>query len=340
MYLGKFALVTITILIVMMMGMFTCNANVANTSIDQTEINKNIQYFVTMGKITSSGDEKFQCALQLMKLKDDKDAITFLKEASDAGVKEASLLLGKIFYKGIANSQISIPRDELQGLKYFLKAEEYWIINNKISDIQKEASTGNANYQCFLGELYFYGHAGINMSYENRVKKAEKLFLQSANTGNSSAAFDLVYLYNRVKLYNDSYVWIQKAANMGDSMAMFVMYSLYDPRVDVNSTSIGGLLLFHYKMVIKDDSLAMEWLQKGLGKGEVWAKREIAIRYIDGTGIDKNIDLGCKLLSEAAATGDTQSMQAIKTLRMVNAIKNLSDAGNTDAKITYKMLMR
>ena len=328
----------ISILAVLMVNMFTCNAGTPDSAINQAERNKNIKYFVAMGKASSSGDEKFQCAVQLIKLKDDKDAMYFLKEASDAGIKEASILLGKIYYRGIVNSQISIPKDELQGLKYFLKAEEYEIINQQLSAIKKEANNGNSKYQCFLGQLYLGGHVEPQKSYEERIKKAEGLFLQAAKQGDSEAAFSLAYLYQRIHLYNDSYTWIQKAADMENSTAMFVMYALYSPSVSKNCRA-GGFALFNYTMIPKDDSIAIKWLQKGFVKGDLWAKRETAIRYIIGNGIDQNIDLGCRLLSEAAASGDEESMETIRNLKMISAVKSLADDGNVNAKITYNMLI-
>lgn len=330
--------IIISILAVLMVNMFTCNAGTPDSAINQAERNKNIKYFVAMGKATSSGDEKFQCAVQLIKLKDDKDAIFFLKEASDADVKEASILLGKIYYRGIVNSQISIPKDELQGLRYFLKAEEYEIINQQLSTIKKEANSGNSKYQRFLGELYLGGHVEPQISYEERMKKAEGWFLQAAKLGDPEAAFNLAYLYQRTHLYSNSYTWIQKAADMENSTAMFVMYALYNPSVSKDCRA-GGFALFNYAMVPKDDSIAMNWLQKGFAKGYLWAKRELAIRYIIGSGIDQDVDLGCKLLSEAAAAGDKESMETIRNLKMISAVKSLADDGNVNAKITYNMLV-
>lgn len=338
MYLKKFGMSMVVLITVLITNMFICNAGIANTSINQAERNKNIRYFVAMGQAASSGDEKYQCALQLMKLKDDKDAVAFLKAASDADVKEASSILGQIFYRGMITPQISIPKDELQGLRYFVKAENYEIISQQLSTIKKEANNGNSGYECFLGELYLGGHADSKISYEERLKKAEGLFLQAAKLGNSDAAFNLAYLYQRLHLYTNSYTWIQKAADMGNSTAMFVMYSLCNPSVSKDCIA-SGFALFNYTMVGKDDSAAMSWLQKGMAKGDLWAKREMAIRYINGNGIAQDMDLGCKLLSEAAAAGDQASVQTIKNLKMINAVKILSDAGNVDAQITYNILV-
>lgn len=119
MYLKKCIMLIVVLLMVMTTGIFTCNAMEKVSDVNQAETNKNIKYFVAMGRITSSGDEKLQCALQLLKLGDFKDGISFLKDASNTDVKEASRLLGKLYYRGVETAQISIPKNELQGLRYF-----------------------------------------------------------------------------------------------------------------------------------------------------------------------------------------------------------------------------
>lgn len=88
------------------------------------------------------------------------EALAFIKFSADAGQAEACNVLGSWYIWGSPNKEVNIEIDEERGLPYLMMAAE----------------KGNAEAQCSMGDVYYYGNCGILPNPE----EAFKWYLKSA----------------------------------------------------------------------------------------------------------------------------------------------------------------
>jgi uncharacterized membrane protein YhaH (DUF805 family) len=130
-------------------------------------------------------------------------------------------------------------------------------------------------------------------------KQAFDYYQKAASLGNTLAMVHIGYLYEGgngvIQDFNQAELWYEKAAALGDAQAM---------------TEIGVL----YQNRSSDYSHAMEWYQKAAAAGNSDAQYCIGNLYEKGLGVDSDEKAAVVWYQRAAAQGDTDSIRALKRL--------------------------
>jgi TPR repeat protein len=121
----------------------------------------------------------------------------------------------------------------------------------------KAASTGNAEAQYLVGDLYYLGF-GVQQDY----KQAMDWFIKAGDNGNTEAMYTIGMMYqlgnNVTANISIAIEWYTKAANQGNKWAPADLGTIYETKDEV-----------------KDLQLAVNWYQKAADNDYYGAKEEV-----------------------------------------------------------------
>ncbi len=151
-------------------------------------------------------------------------------------------------------------------------------------------------------------------------KTAEQLLLSESENGNVPAMFELGKLYSTEKLgLNDkekSFKYYQKALQgflqiepLAKKIKPYLQYQI-------------GMIYFKGLGTEIDNQKAAEYFEKSAELGNQYAKRLLALEYINGKKIEQNIDKGISLLTECVDSGDAFSCYKLGNLYLKGEIVN------------------
>ena len=155
------------------------------------------------------------------------------------------------------------------------------------SEAIKKAENGDAEAQCYVGSVYYFG-TGIPQDY----REARKWYLLAAEQGNAKAQYNLGLMYSKgegvPKDYSESYRWYTKAAEAGDAVAQSNL----------------GLIYEKGDGVPKDTAKAVRWYQQAAEHGNAIAQWNLGnIYWNGGIGVPKNLVLAHLWVNIAGANG-------------------------------------
>lgn len=293
--------------------------------------------FIVISKLASSGDPTAQYLLGIFYLEgtfSNKDLIKaqkFLLKSAEAGNKQSKAKLDELYlsqnvepidsaYKikvlrakaenGDIDSMINladcyfkginVQTDKKQAEKLYLKAAESGnIFAQKTLGIYYERGDfGRTNYEA---AIKWYSKAAENGDqysmmalakvYSNSTRttsekqQAQKLYLELAEKGNVEAQYQLALISQDMR-------WMEKAADNGHIVSQF----LY------------GQSLYEGNGVKKDVNLAIHYFQMASSKQHIGSCQTLAMIYLSGIYVNKNVSAAKDYLLIAARQDDPTSM--------------------------------
>lgn len=219
-----------------------------------------------------------------------KTPFEVLRDKAKAGDKEAQYKVGTMLQQGKGVQQDTIAAAE-------------WL--------RKSAQQGYSPAQNDLGTLYIQG-LGVPQDY----KEGAKWLSLAADQGNPYAQANLGWLYD-----NGQGVPENKAK----------AFSLYKAAADQGHANAQANLAYMYENGIggatKNLKIAAQYYEKSAEQGVTNAQYMIGIYYEKGIGVPKNINKAIQWLKKAAAQGDMDA---------ANRLKSIQNTSNPAAKKTEK----
>ena len=186
---------------------------------------------------------------------------------------------------------------------------------------QKAAAQGDATAEFSLGGMYYQGR-GIPKDGD----KAFKLWLRAADQGNAAAEGALVLAFEQY----------QKDAAQGNAAAQCNLGIMYArgrgvPKdeskavewlqkaavhgIAVAQSELGAVYIYaEGRGVSKDEPKAVEWLQKAAAQGDDYALYMLGVMYAEGRGVAKDKAKAVELWRKGAAQGDTVAEEMLRTM--------------------------
>jgi len=223
-------------------------------------------------------------------------------------------LLGMMYHKGYGVSQ-----DKNKGLDYLNTASKggnekatYFLDslakkntnqkpNNTFDNIKKAADNGDIISQYNVATMYYQGNGTLINKEE-----ALKYFKKAADKGDSDAQFELGMMY---------YQAIGTPINKEEALKYFKMAA---EQGNVLSQSSIGVIYTNEKKdkdrVNITPEEAFKYTKMAVEQGNVEAQGILGFMYIDGDGVEKNINEGVKYLQIAANEGDKEAKKYLKEI--------------------------
>ena len=165
-------------------------------------------------------------------------ALTYYKQAAEAGNARAATMVGWIYKKGLG-----VTENAVEAVKWYRMA----------------ANGGNASGQVNLGDAYYTGE-GVTKDYN----EAFKWFMQAAQQGNSTGQSWLAIMYRYglgvTKNEAEAVKWYRKAADQGSDFGQYYLAEMYENGYGVE----------------KNVTEARRWYQKAADQGYEKAKEKLA----------------------------------------------------------------
>jgi len=197
-------------------------------------------------------------------------------KAAESGDAQAQYELGMVYFKD------QQKRDDAKALEW----------------LEKSADQGNLQAKFQLGTMYSIGD-GVKQDIPKSVEYLE----DSANGGYAEAQYYLGYSYyfgiSHEQDVNLGIEWIEKAAQQGYSEAMFALAYAYQ------------------RTEPPEEQKAFEWLLKAANEGSYRvpeAQYEVAMRYLEGTGTEVNVDKAIEYLEKSASQDLREAQYQLGTI--------------------------
>lgn len=167
-----------------------------------------------------------------------------------------------------------------------------------------------------------------NRNYKEAFKQFEKL----AKNGIKEAQYSLGLMYLRgtglKKNTEKGLYWLKKAAQQNDLTAICELGRIYKYGIDG---------------VNKNEKESFEWYKKAVNQGSESAQYDLGLMYIDGEGVDKDLDKGEKLLMdyftrEKSFAASQCLMELAKRYERNNPEKSLEIYKKIDSKESNKRI--
>ena len=175
--------------------------------------------------------------------KDYTSALTYYKQAAEAGNARAATMVGWIYKKGLG-----VTENAVEAVKWYRMA----------------ANGGNASGQVNLGDAYYSGE-GVTKDYN----EAFKWFMQAAQQGNSTGQSWLAIMYRYgfgvAKDETEAVKWYRKAADQGSDFGQYYLAEMYENGYGVE----------------KNVTEARRWYQKAADQG--YEKAIQKLKVLSGT---------------------------------------------------------
>ena len=203
----------------------------------------------------------------------------------------------------------------------------------EFAELQKKATTGDAQAQLNLGMMY---RDGVGVPKD--TAKAAEWYQKAAAQGEAKAQFHLGVRYGLGDgLQKDAAKaaeWYQKAAAQGEARAQYNLGSMHDrgegvpqdaakalvwyqkaaAQGQVNAQFNLGLMYNRGEGVPKDAAKAAQWFQKAAEQGYAKAQFYLGLRYGLGDGLPKNAAKAVEWYQKAAVQGDAQAQTLLGTM--------------------------
>jgi TPR repeat protein len=170
-------------------------------------------------------------------------ALTYYKQAAEAGNARAATMVGWIYKKGLGMTENAV-----EAVKWYRMA----------------ANGGNASGQVNLGDAYYTGE-GVTKDYN----EAFKWFMQAAQQGNSTGQSWLAIMYRYgfgvAKDETEAVKWYRKAADQGSDFGQYYLAEMYENGYGVE----------------KNVTEARRWYQKAADQG--YEKAIQKLKVLSGT---------------------------------------------------------
>ncbi len=172
-----------------------------------------------------------------------------------------------------------------------------------LTSLKEKASGGDKRACLKLGNMFFFGNEVIQDYYE-----AFHWYYNAAVNGSPSAQFNLAICYDQglgiEKNQLEAFKWYQKAARANIIQAKFNLAMYYKDGTEFKTDS--GIVLLN-----QDLPRTIKLLNETASSGFAPAKRELAKLYLEGEGVDKNINKSIGLFEEAAKGNDPEAMSLL-----------------------------
>jgi len=156
-----------------------------------------------------------------------------------------------------------------------------------------------------------------------------EVVLTAAKDGNVSALSEIGqrYFKNNPPDYTNALKWLQKAAELGDSEAQYILARCYNngfgvqkngkeafswatkavEKGHVNAQNILGVCYLNGSGVDKDEAEAVKWFRKAAEQGFALAQVNLGDCYLDGKGVAKDETEAVKWYRKAAEQGNARA---------------------------------
>ena len=229
--------------------------------------------------------------------KNEASAFRWYRKGAERGHTYSCFQLGLCYKNGIGTTM----KDEDEAAKWQNKAVLKWRVS---------ASTGDTEAMVVLGNLYMDGNV-----VELDKEEAARWFRKAAELGNAAAQCRLATCYlngdGLDKDVEEAAKWMLKSAEQGTlSDSQWAMGRFYQEG----------------KGVEKDMRMALMWFERAAKKGNSFAKNSLAICYLEGKGVPRDVAKAESILQEVIDNDDvdvdkddedTAKELAQKTLRNI-----------------------
>jgi len=190
----------------------------------------------------------------------------------------------------------------------------------RLSQLQKQADSGDADAQRNLGAMYAKGE-GVPKDASKAVEWYEK----TAAQGNTDAQIALGLMYREdtyvPKDYANAVEWFQKAAERGNAEAQTTL----------------GIVYLRGQLVPEDLAKGAEWFQKAAAQGDSRAQQVLGHMYRLGKGLPKDAPKAVEWLQKAAAQGNVDAQRILGSMYEVRdsapkELEKLAAKGNKTAQ--------
>lgn len=243
-------------------------------------------------------------AQQYYKARNYELALPLYKKVASSGYAKAMTDLG-IFYN---TGECGVSRDDNKAFEYFQKASE----------------KGNKDGMFQLAKLYYNG-----LGTERDYKKALEWFLKAAENGeeNSMNYIGLIYLngFGVNKDPNKAQEWFKKAFDNGVVWGGYKIGWMYYHGIGVTQDYNIALKWFFigaeknyipsiegvadsYRFGLFSYTKAMEWYNKAIDNGSIYAITAIGYLYFEGLGVKKDYAKAFEYYLKAAEKGNSDAM--------------------------------
>ncbi|KAF9930195.1 hypothetical protein FBU30_000795 [Linnemannia zychae] len=198
------------------------------------------------------------------------------------------------------DSPIRSSEDNSNNLQLLKRQSADIIVLNEMSQEPKItiASQGDKEAQVDLGDIYKGDLGGVEKDYN----RAMDWYLKAAEQGDSSAQYNIGYLYDNghgvQQDYSLAMTWYKKAAEQGHTSAQFAVGSMYE-----NGYSVP-----------KDYLTAMIWFRRAADKGHSDAQNNIGNLYLNGHGVQQDYSQAMNWYKKAAEQGVANAQLVIGCL--------------------------
>ena len=147
---------------------------------------------------------------------------------------------------------------------------------------RKAAEQGDVDAQNKLGHCYYNGN-GVSQSYV----EAAKWYRKAAEQGDVNAQFNLGCCYYRVEAFEEATKWYRKAAEQGDAVAQRNL----------------GFCYYNGNGVAQSYEEAVKWYRKAAEQGDVDAQNSLGDWYYNGNGVAQSYEEAVKWYRKATEQG-------------------------------------
>ena len=256
-------------------------------------------------------------------------ALTYYKQAAEAGNARAATMVGWIYKKGLG-----VTENAVEAVKWYRMA----------------ANGGNASGQVNLGDAYYTGE-GVTKDYN----EAFKWFMQAAQQGNSTGQSWLAIMYRYgfgvTKDETEAVKWYRKAADQGSDFGQYYLAEMYENGygveknmtearrwyqksadqgyqkakdklvslevgVSASASEIGDWKSKAYKYYNdKQYREAMTWFRKAADAGDAGAQYFMGVMYFCGLDVAKDHKEAVKWYKQSALGGDMYGQYSFGEMR-------------------------
>ena len=234
------------------------------------------------------------------------------------------------------------------------------LIQDQVQLMYDLADKGDPMAQYNLGTLLDREFFKINMLEKVKTLKNERDLKQfqndeawrwleeAAKKGHLQAAYGLgSSLFKNRKFYKKGFKWIEKAAEAGDSHSQYILshllqsgigtersiyeaFSWLKKAADQNHPQSMFELGVEYMQIWAAKGgpsykkKALSWFERSADRGDVLAKFTLALMYLTGSGVSKDVEKAMEYLIEAAQAGHDHSQFLLGILYKTGIIKGVN----------------
>lgn len=264
--------------------------------------------------------------------------------AAEQGQPVAQYLLGNLFQLG----KIGTEPDYAQAKKWYAASQSNYTrsavaLGFLYDTVDENYNKAKESYELAAHGADQYGQFNLGLIYENGkgmpvdYLKAESLYSKAAEAGHRKSMTQLATLYfngsaNGKREPQKALYWYQKAADLGDSDALYQLGLLSETGIATKldfanaisyykkaankgneKAKLALARMYQYGLGIPTDKAKASELYKELANNEnAFAQYQLATLVLEGALGDKNLEEGRKLLQQASANGSRQARRMLQ----------------------------